>query len=187
MALIKMEDPRATQNQSYPLENVNEAEVIDRSPSHSYAERSRAIFQTLQKDVDKYDHHINFSAQDDVWEREWRHRSISRFLSQIMHCHRLSRAPGGTQSKCRCLAAGGNLADRTTPETWTIMWAVRANQPLSYWWSWRRSPTVGDSPGRIPLHVPYKITLPIQSSIEGTSKKSQIRGSLPSSSRGGST
>ncbi|KAI9770398.1 MAG: hypothetical protein M1840_003284 [Geoglossum simile] len=72
-ALIKMEEPTMTQEHGSTT-CVDRDDLIS---SSTYAELSRVICRTLLDDVDTMgeDHGIKFSAQNDVWETEWRQRS----------------------------------------------------------------------------------------------------------------
>ena len=81
LALIKMEDERATQVHPHP----SGEEIDDERLSTTYAELTNVIYSTLVHDVDIISHHphgIQFAAQNDEWEFEWRKRTgipIGRF------------------------------------------------------------------------------------------------------------
>ena len=70
-AFTKMEDERATQI------HPNPSGVDHDSESSTYAELTNVIHTTLLHDVDRHgrNHDIQFAAQDDEWEFEWRKRS----------------------------------------------------------------------------------------------------------------
>ena len=73
LAFTKMEDEKATQ--IHP--NPSGVDFNDERLSSTYAELTNVIHKTLLYDVDRLGdrHNIQFAAQDDEWEFEWRKRS----------------------------------------------------------------------------------------------------------------
>ena len=105
-ALIKMEDERATQLHPYRARDPLDEEAS----SSTYAELTKVIHSTLLYEIDPEfgpQDDIQFSAQDDMWEIEWRKRSgvpLAEFQAQWDKLPRL--APQSTAALFRRKTGG---------------------------------------------------------------------------------
>ncbi len=120
-ALTKMESENATQ-----IHPHSSGEILDEEKqSSTYAELCNVIHSTLLHDVDRFGHfHDNrFSAQNDMWELEWRRRSglpLAAFEAQWEKLPRMIPQPG---TSLRVSKKGGlSLGSSSTAE-------VAANGP----------------------------------------------------------
>lgn len=123
-AFIKMEDENVTQIHPHP----SGQELAGELQSSSYAELTRVIHSTLLNDVDQNGdrHGIQFSAQDDMWEQEWRQRSgfpLSTFKSRW---DRLPRMPIQDESSLRPSKKGASKAGSTSMEVKTQSYGLHS-------------------------------------------------------------
>ena len=103
-----MEDENATK--FHPDRSGRER--VEELQSSSYAELTNMIHLTLLNDIDRHGkcHKIRFSAQDDMWEQEWRQRSGFPLTAFKSRWGNLPRMPTQASSSLRTGRSGALVA-----------------------------------------------------------------------------